>query len=249
MSRQLREKEAYDRHALQRESHEARFPRSIRFHEYLAALVTKYMQACQGARVLEIGSNAWTGYLHQRHFQPEELVCINISEEELEAGRRHYEKLAPPFPIEFILMDAHDLQLAPESFDVVFGGAILHHLDLQVALDQIYRVAKPSGEILFHEPLGSNPFAALVRRLTPSARTADERPLSARDLRLIRSKFETQLHFLEFTCVLPNAITASLLGSQSKAVDALFYGVDRLASRIPLLPLLYRDVLIHGRKK
>ena len=54
-----------------------------------------------------------------------------------------------------------------ESFDFVYGCAILHHLDYHRALDEICRVLKPGGRILFAEPLGINPVAKLVRLVTP----------------------------------------------------------------------------------
>jgi ubiquinone/menaquinone biosynthesis C-methylase UbiE len=87
---------------------------------------------------------------------------------------------------------AEGMDYPDEIFDYVFGFAILHHVDLDKTIPQIYRVLKPSGTAIFAEPLESNLFLNLYRRFTPQYRTRDERPLNihAFSTRLINfSKF------------------------------------------------------------
>jgi SAM-dependent methyltransferase len=81
--------------------------------------------------------------------------------------------------------DAHHTPYPDAAFDLVIGDGILHHLDLDVALGEVHRVLKPGGRAVFREPRLDNPLLKLFRRLTPSARTEDERPLDAADLRRI----------------------------------------------------------------
>lgn len=83
----------------------------------------------------------------------------------------------------FLEMDAHHLAFADNTFDLVVGEGILHHLDLKASTDEINRVLKPSGRAVFKEPLLANPFLKVFRAMTPAARTEDERPLSADDIR------------------------------------------------------------------
>jgi ubiquinone/menaquinone biosynthesis C-methylase UbiE len=130
------------------------------------------MQCAQGKKVLEIGSTGWGGWLENNSIFPSSLTCINISEVELQAGIDFAvsSNLSP----DFILMDAHDLQFEDETFDFVYGAAILHHLDMVPALDEIFRVLKPNGKILFVEPLDINPVGKIVRSLTKKARTAED---------------------------------------------------------------------------
>jgi ubiquinone/menaquinone biosynthesis C-methylase UbiE len=80
----------------------------------------------------------------------------------------------------FEVMDAHALSYADNSFDMVIGNSILHHLDADTALAEVYRVLKPGGRALFSEPLADNPLLRLFRKMTPNARTVDERPFSGR---------------------------------------------------------------------
>ncbi|HXQ44750.1 MAG TPA: class I SAM-dependent methyltransferase [Acidimicrobiales bacterium] len=90
---------------------------------------------------------------------------------------------------EFVVMDAENLTFADGDFDVVCGSGILHHLDLERALDEVARVLSPHGHACFQEPLGHNPLINLYRRLTPSLRTVDEHPLLQSDLARLRAPF------------------------------------------------------------
>ena len=94
----------------------------------------------------------------------------------------------------FEAADAHRLPWPDQSFDVVVGRAILHHLDLQAATRELTRVLRPGGELFFVEPLYHNPLAALFRRLTPAARTADEKPLTRAEVLRIGDLFEASAH-------------------------------------------------------
>jgi SAM-dependent methyltransferase len=80
------------------------------------------------------------------------------------------------------VMDAHHLDYAAGTFDYVIGRGILHHLDVRVARHSLHRVLKTGGRMLFAEPLAGNPMLKLFRRLTPRARTKDERPFTGKDL-------------------------------------------------------------------
>ena len=47
------------------------------------------------------------------------------------------------FKLRAMVMDAHDLDLPSCEYDIVYGNAILHHLELNKAIPEIYRVLKP----------------------------------------------------------------------------------------------------------
>lgn len=92
------------------------------------------------------------------------------------------------------VMPAEKLAYPSGSFDVAFGFAILHHLDLPRALPELLRVLKPGGVGLFAEPLGTNPLIEFYRRLTPQYRTADERPMVLREFPDLFSGFSSIEH-------------------------------------------------------
>ncbi len=87
-------------------------------------------------------------------------------------------------------------QLAyPDGFaDLVFGHSILHHTDLALTRDQVYRILKPGGRAVFLEPLDHNPFVRVFRRLTPSRRTPTERPLRFEDVIFFGEPFSSVCH-------------------------------------------------------
>jgi len=74
-------------------------------------------------------------------------------------------------------MGAERLDYPENTFDIVVGFAILHHLDLQMAIPELHRVLKPGGVAYFAEPLGYNPIINFYRMLTPKFRTHDEKPI------------------------------------------------------------------------
>jgi len=88
----------------------------------------------------------------------------------------------------FKVMDAHNLEFPDNTFDLIIGNGILHHLDFNVALQSIHRTLKPGGRALFREPLANNPLLKLFRWLTPKARTIDENPFTNKDLKILFDK-------------------------------------------------------------
>ena len=88
--------------------------------------------------------------------------------------------------IEFAEMDAHRLTFPPDSFDLVCGSGILHHLLLEQSIAEILRVLKPGGRAVFSEPLGHNFLINWFRRRTPGLRTDDEHPLLRKDFTFMR---------------------------------------------------------------
>ena len=83
--------------------------------------------------------------------------------------------------VRFVVADGERLPFADDSFDAIWGSAILHHLDLAVAGRELQRVLKPGGVAVFCEPWGGNPFLSFARQYLPYSgkhRTADEKPLT-----------------------------------------------------------------------
>jgi len=91
-----------------------------------------------------------------------------------------------------VAADAECLPFSDGAFDVVWGNAILHHVDLARAGRELFRVMSPGGVAVFCEPWGGNPALAFARLYLPypgKDRTPDERPLTRRDLRPLRAIF------------------------------------------------------------
>jgi SAM-dependent methyltransferase len=147
-------------------------------------------------------------------------------------------------------MDAHHLEFQDECFDLVFGCAILHHLDFVKALDEIRRVLKPGGRILFVEPMGVNPMGKLVRAMTPFARTVDEKPLMLKELTELEQRFGTRYYFEELFSVPLGVLSGLLFRSPENWLTRFAFKIDLALERVfpPLRPF-FRHVLVTGAKK
>lgn len=156
--------------------------------------------------------------------------------------------------IECVAADGEALPFASESFDAVWGNAILHHLDLPQAGRELHRVMKPGGIAVFCEPWGGNPLLGFARRWLPypnKDRTPDERPLARRDLGPLREQFDAvevegyQLFGMLRRAMGPTLRTSRVSG-RSSALDRLD---RRLLQRIPALGNWCRYVVIELRKR
>ncbi|WP_160112725.1 class I SAM-dependent methyltransferase [Mycobacterium sp. 3519A] len=83
------------------------------------------------------------------------------------------------------VMDAMNMTFPDDSFDLVFGAGIIHHLETAAAAREVARVLRRGGRAVFWEPLGLNPLINIYRRLTPDARSVDEHPLLGEDFAIM----------------------------------------------------------------
>jgi len=137
-------------------------------------------------RSLEIG--AGTGYFSLNLLQAgvvREAVATDISAGMLDTLQANARRLG--LPVETVACDAEALPFPDDSFDLVFGHAVLHHLpDLDQAFREFRRVLRPGGTFVFAgEPsrigdrLASVPkrtafaLAPVWRRLMGAAPSAD----------------------------------------------------------------------------
>ena len=79
--------------------------------------------------------------------------------------------------VQFCTMNAEQMTFPDNSFDLVFGRGIIHHLDTDRSFAEIARVLRPNGTALFWEPLGHNLLLNLYRGHDPGRRG---RPMSIR---------------------------------------------------------------------
>jgi len=110
------------------------------------------------------------------------ITGIDISEVAISLATERIPESSGGATIRFEQMDAEALAFPDDSFDLVCGSGILHHLDLNAVPAEVGRVLRPGGHAVFMEPLGHNPLINLYRRLSPSMRTVDEHPLKMPDL-------------------------------------------------------------------
>jgi ubiquinone/menaquinone biosynthesis C-methylase UbiE len=139
-------------------------------------------------RALEIG--AGTGYFSLNLLQDGVIgaaTCTDISPGMLEALEANAAALG--LGVETAACDAAELPFDDESFDLVLGHAVLHHLpDLGRAFAELHRVLAPGGTVFFAgEPsrhgdrIAAVPKRAAVRLAPTWRRALGARPAPAHD--------------------------------------------------------------------
>jgi len=113
-----------------------------------------------GMTVLELGCGA--GYFTQELARSgADIVAIDVSPELLEIARANCS--APN--VRYQIQNAQALSYSEAVFDSVVGSSVLHHLEIEEALREIYRVLKPMGTIYFTEPNMLNPQIAIQKNI------------------------------------------------------------------------------------
>jgi SAM-dependent methyltransferase len=190
-SRQEAESEFHDRKYGQGEGYPRHYAVRPTYPIYQRML--RMVGDCKGKQMLEYGCGE--GWITQDLARSGAKVsAFDIS---AEAVHRTRELLAAAGLTEgshIAQMGAERLDYPDEAFDIAFGFAILHHLDLPLAIAELYRVLKPGAIAYFAEPLASNPLINVYRRLTPQYRTEDEAPLNLTTLVPMLARFHEVGH-------------------------------------------------------
>jgi SAM-dependent methyltransferase len=121
------------------------------------------------------------------------IVGIDISVDLIRLARRRMAIHGTSREACFAVGSAHDLPVLDAAVDVVFGIAILHHLDLERVSREVHRVLRPGGRAIFQEPVRNSRLVRFVRWLVPrrDVRISPfERPLTTADLSSFASRFE-----------------------------------------------------------
>ena len=212
--------------------------------------IHKILKKYNGKDMLEIGSYAWSEWFTE-DIKPKKLTCINISETSLANGRVWAEKKNLSFNVDFHLMDANNLTFPDESFDLVYGGAILHHLNIEQTMTHIFRILRPGGSIMFTEPLNMNPGYKIYRVFNKKERTPDEHALVYRDFKIINKRFTFKHDFFDLFTVFTGYVSNKLYGDKNydNWINKLGYFLDVFFSKIPLFNYWFARVLIYGQKK
>ena len=104
--------------------------------------------------------------------------------------------------VETYKADADHIDLPDGSFDIVYAGNLLHHVDTDRTLDRIHQLLKPGGVALTWDPLAHNPLINAYRRMAADVRTVDEHPFHISDLAKFRSRFRVvRAEFFWFTAL------------------------------------------------
>lgn len=246
-TRAEREKAAYDEHGVFERSHgwHVRFrhvfecPNTV---EHETAFTERVRANIAGKRILEIGCGDGAHAQELLAFGAGYVCGIDISEKFIARAKER----EIPGQLEFANRDAMDP--IEGSFDIIFGRAILHHLDYRPVLKRLHEHnLRPDGFMIFMEPLGSHPLIRIFHAVASSAHTPDERPFYRQDLRWLRESFGRleilPINYLSF----PFGLLSSLVFERAdNLMMRLCDRADRWLARHapPLVPSFRQAILI-----
>jgi SAM-dependent methyltransferase len=139
---------------------------------------------------------------------------MDISEPIMMVARERLLKNEIVDRVSFVNGSAHNIPLADESVDLVFGIAILHHLHLQLVSREVFRILKKGGRAIFQEPVRNSKVIKLLRGLIPYQAedvSPYERPLTDEELADFGAGFSQyrsrafQLPYINLAGILPLA--------------------------------------------
>ena len=143
-----------------------------------------------GKKVLEIGCG--TGEFTKKIAQTgADITAVDISPDLLKIAK----ETIPNVNVRFHIQNVENLDFKDGSFDVVIGSSILHHLNLNPALKEIYRVLKRGGGTVFTEPNMLNPQIWLERNINFIRKLTNNSPDETAFIRWVVKKELVNLGF------------------------------------------------------
>ncbi len=189
---------------------------------------------------LEIGCG--TGLFTRKVFEATKcnIVAIDISDDLLKIAK---EKLSTP-SVDFRIGDAMNLDFPENKFDVVFGSSVLHHLDMDKAYKEMFRVLKPGGRIVFAEPNMINPQILIQKNIPFIKKYLGDSP---DETAIVRWKAKKELETLGYTNV--NIFPYDFLhpvvpGFLTSVVEV----VGKVVENIPVLKEIAGSVIMYAEK-
>ena len=205
----------------------------------------KYIEkSSKGKHLLDYGCGVGNNLNNVSNFQAERITCIDISEVSIEKAKKKASEFM--HKIEFHVDNCENSKLNDGAFDLIYGSGILHHLNMKKCLNEIHRLLKNNGKMIFIEPLGTNPIINIYRKLTPNSRSEDEHPLLQKDFDLISNKYgKVEIKYYGFLTL----VFFLFYRSPKKSFTfKIFSFLDQLLFKIKFLRFLAWSVLIVARK-
>jgi SAM-dependent methyltransferase len=119
------------------------------------------------------------------------------------------------------------------SFDRVVGKFVLHHVDVERAGREIYRVLKPGGHAIFYENSANNKLLMASRKLltgrlgVPKVSDDIEHPLRRSEIGILRRIFEGRVRSYYPDFVFFQLVDAYILRGRVKLLSRVLSGLDQ----------------------
>jgi ubiquinone/menaquinone biosynthesis C-methylase UbiE len=190
-------------------------------------------------RVLELGCG--TGYFTRELVKLKvHVTAIDISPELIEVAKSETKAENVSFEVE----NAYEMTYGSDQFNAIVGSSVLHHLEIEKAVTEIFRVLKPGGMIAFTEPNMLNPQIILQKNIPWLKRKLGDSPdetaffsWKIKNL-LVRTGFRS-VQVMPFDFLHP-AIPAKLINP--------VIGISKIAEKTPILKSIAGSLFIQAVK-
>jgi ubiquinone/menaquinone biosynthesis C-methylase UbiE len=145
------------------------------------------------------------------------VTALDISTDLLAVARRRTVLDGAHNRVKLLCGSVHAIPLPSESMDVVFGMAVLHHVDLRLAAHEVHRVLARGGRAIFAEPIRNSKVIEALRAMIPY-RQPDVSP------------FERPLRFDEV-----DEFVSTFRASQRRTFELPFVQLSRVCRVSPIL--------------
>ena len=177
-------------------------------------------------------------------FKPNKIIGVDISKEAIKKAKNKLKE--ENNNIDYRVDNCENLSMNSNSFDVVYGSGILHHLNLKKSLRELNRVLRKNGTIIFVEPLATNPLINIYRKFTPNARSPDEHPFKSEDIKLIEDMFKNvEIKYYGFLTLVFLPFYKS---PENSRLFKIISSIDKMIFRVKYFKFLAWSILIKGEK-
>jgi|LGVC01.1.fsa_nt_gb 2-polyprenyl-3-methyl-5-hydroxy-6-metoxy-1,4-benzoquinol methylase len=163
---------------------------------------------------------------------------------------------AAPKSVSFLIGDCMNLPFNNNTFDLIIGMGVLHHLDLDKTLTECHRVLSKNGSMLIMEPNALNPLMAIGRRLVPiGICTKDEKPFVPGTLKneMVESNFKIQSIEYLFPYSFGVAYISGKIESKTyrkfiKIMLPVIEGSEKVIENIPFIRKMNSTIVVVGAR-
>lgn len=203
-----------------------------------AAIYVEMGNFGKGDKLLEIGCG--TAIFTKKVYESTgaDITAIDISVDLLNQA------IAKLPGITFKLDDAMNLSFQEASFTCVYGSSILHHLDFDKSLSEIFRVLKPGGRMVFAEPNMINPQIMIQKNIPFIKKWIGDSP---DETAIIRWSLKRKMKKIGFKNII--IIPYDFLHPATpKGIISFIDKMGKIAEKIPVIKEIAGSVIIYGEK-
>jgi 2-polyprenyl-3-methyl-5-hydroxy-6-metoxy-1,4-benzoquinol methylase len=214
-------------------------PRPLKEFDYAYSLLGRL----DGKKLLDYGAgDGWNTICFAK--AKARVVAMDISRSGIELIKKKAEANGVSALVTAEVQNCYETSYPESTFDTIYGGGILHHLDVDAAGRELKRILKSDGVAVFFEPIRDTKIMDFIKaivlfliRRKPAEETQNESPMTTeriqslnRYFRIVRYRYFNVL--TSITLVIKSEILKSVLTRADYFLITYFPGFKKLARAV-----------------